>query len=360
MKKSRRNLNTSALSPEDREHVLKLDREATQKAQVKTYENMTDEENRLAEKINAIGEKLTPELKQDDNARFLALLGEAIMLAHKLFSGKTQMAVISDLLIRAAKNYKPEGGKLYNYLARNMHFLVWNRIMQENLQKCGLVMRRRKNAAEGKTEYVFIPIVSIDSSGEDDGNDAPPELPGNDPPIFVQVDKYSLHFQLIALMLSISRKMKPERAPGEKLKGIDYYQMFYTSGMTDFLLEGWEQDLKAMEAHERDLFESMRLKYLDYYMDGTFRQVRKLAGGKMKPRSELVLPKPKDTEAYLSERPVTVEDRVLYGYLGKVENASPSKSVLSNHKAAYAQLVKEETEADTTRRIRRRGVEQIT
>lgn len=93
-------------------------------------------------------------------------------------------------------------------------------------------------------------------------------------------------YECLSLMLDLPNKLQGKANNPEK---INYYRMFFTDGVTDYVRSSGGQ---VFFAHEADLFQAAKLPFLDFFLDRVCRTVPRLASSETRPYGQLVEGRP--------------------------------------------------------------------
>lgn len=135
---------------------------------------------------------------------------------------------------------------------------------------------------------------------------------------------------LLALAIKLRERLTATR--GERSR---YFPLFFTGGVTHLVQETGLRKLAPGE--ESEIFEAMRLPFLDFFTQKECRNLAALSTVWMKPYGALVEGRPMD------ETKLPLPDDVYMAYLEKIEEYPVSRAAISLQKKAYRELGKKLT-----------------
>lgn len=187
-------------------------------------------------------------------------------------------------------------------------------------------------AAGGESGQRRVRNLSLDTPLDEDGEGtlADQQAAPNADAGQAELEAEAAAQELIALILSL-----PERLHGQAKNParINYYRMFFTDGTVAALhtVGG-----RPYVAHERDLFASMKLPFLDFFMDRTCRRVSDLIEADLKPYGQMVEGRPMESPDQPLPNDVYME------YLNVQEGMDvKSPSTITNQRVAYRAFLRE-------------------
>ena len=189
-----------------------------------------------------------------------------------------------------------------------------------------LGLRRVKRDGETVTEGAF----SLDDTG---GKDADDDMTREvrDPRAEEALEELFLDeraYECLSLMLDLPNKLQGKANNPEK---INYYRMFFTDGVTDYVRSSGGQ---VFFAHEADLFQAAKLPFLDFFLDRVCRTVPRLASSETRPYGQLVEGRPDEPV----EQPLPQD--VYRSYLAREEGRRAGLSAISQQRTAYRAFLK--------------------
>lgn len=189
-----------------------------------------------------------------------------------------------------------------------------------------LGLRRVKRDGETVTEGAF----SLDDTG---GKDADDDMTREvrDPMAEEALEELFLDeraYECLSLMLDLPNKLQGKANNPEK---INYYRMFFTDGVTDYVRSSGGQ---VFFAHEADLFQAAKLPFLDFFLDRVCRTVPRLASSETRPYGQLVEGRPDEPV----EQPLPQD--VYRSYLAREEGRRAGLSAISQQRTAYRAFLK--------------------
>ena len=128
----------------------------------------------------------------------------------------------------------------------------------------------------------------------------------------------------------------PERLSGraKNPQRLNYFRMFFTDSIVDVLHQNLET--RPFIAHERDLFQAMKLGFLDFFMKHICRTVPEIECCAVKRYNELVDGRPDTAPGH------PLPNDVYMTYLNTVESyAIKSPGTISNQRAEYERFMRE-------------------
>lgn len=224
------------------------------------------------------------------------------------------------------KNYDPAKGNFKNYVLK----VLKNRREDQRHEDLG---SHRKNVVQedGTTKQEWIDNTSLDVSENEDATTWAEQLADQsiyDPEEMLVAQQTAL--QLITIILQLPQRLRGRANNPEK---INYYRLFFTDGVVSSV---YEAGADIYIAHERDLFEAMKLPFLDFFMAEICRSVHEIYKGQLKLYGAMV------EDAPMSEPKQPLPNDVYTTYLDKEENRQVKASALSNQRTAYVKFLKEQ------------------
>lgn len=113
----------------------------------------------------------------------------------------------------------------------------------------------------------------------------------------------------------------------------NYFRLFFTEGVVSAI--HCAETEASFTRHERDLFQAMKVEFLDFFMARQCRDVPAIRSSALKPYGSLVDNKPMDEEP-----PQPLPYDVYISYLDRVEGYRATPSSISPKKQAYKQFLK--------------------
>ena len=225
------------------------------------------------------------------------------------------------------KNYDPAKGNFKNYVLK----VLKNRREDQRHEDLG---SHRKNVVQedGTTKQEWIDNTSLDVYEDEDATTtwkerlSGPSIHTPDEMLIAQ----QTALQLITIILQLPQRLRGQANNPEK---INYYRLFFTDGVVSSV---YAVGGDIYIAHERDLFEAMKLPFLDFFMAEVCRSVHEIYEGKLKPYGAMVEGAP------MSEPKQPLPNDVYTTYLDKEENRQVKASALSNQRTAYLAFLKEQ------------------
>ena len=224
------------------------------------------------------------------------------------------------------KSYDPAKGNFKNYVSK----VLKKRCEDQRHEDAG---SHRKNVVQkdGTTKQEWIDNTSLDVSENEDATTWAEQLADqsiHDPEEMLVAQQTAL--QLITIILQLPQRLHGQANNPEK---INYYRLFFTDGVVSSV---YEAGADIYIAHERDLFEAMKLPFLDFFMAEICRSVHEIYKGQLKLYGAMVEGAP------MSEPKQPLPNDVYTTYLDKKENRQVKASALSNQRTAYVKFLKEQ------------------
>ena len=194
-----------------------------------------------------------------------------------------------------------------------------------------------KEMADGvetsKRKYIYDTSLNISPNEEDDrelqDTMVDEKLQDMDSAVIME----SRLWEMISVFLNLPKYLRGKANNPTK---INYYKMFYTDGISS-VMGGIRsrEEYDAYYQHERGLFESMKLPFLDYYMKDICSNVAEIINSGRKTHSELLGGNDQ------KELGFPLPAKVLIQYLSEKENTKVSDAAVSQQKDAYQTFMDE-------------------
>lgn len=186
------------------------------------------------------------------------LLEEFLGLSCNLLS-ESMMEGLGDFWEQDFQRFDPALSPFSKFLLSRLKLRVRDGVRED------LGLRRVKRDGETVTEGAF----SLDDTG---GKDADDDMTREvrDPRAEEALEELFLDeraYECLSLMLDLPNKLQGKANNPEK---INYYRMFFTDGVTDYVRSSGGQ---VFFAHEADLFQAAKLPFLDFFLDRVCRTV---------------------------------------------------------------------------------------
>lgn len=212
----------------------------------------------------------------------------------------------------AKARFDPSKGPLYEY-------------MKYRLERRMTDLWKKDNKGVSRRAPLDAPL------GADGGEGAWADIiPGD-----ADVDDRQLNFQeavmeLMLLMLRLKDNLKGQAGNSTR---INYFRLFFTDGMVNVIHTDSGPALFARR--ERDLFQVIKVSFLDFFMSRPCRDVAAIAYAGLKPYGQMV-----------EKRPMTppkqpLPNDVYTTYLKQVEHRSVTESAVSRQRATYLKFFRE-------------------
>lgn len=190
-----------------------------------------------------------------------------------------------------------------------------------------------RSGTDGETEYGYVRDGSLDEpvGNDEDGEELTKGSTIVDPGENTEEKTLlrSSAMEFFTLAMNFRQKLKREN-PNREL----CYQMSFTDGTVSVLKD--IGDVYGYVRHERDIFNAMRISFLDYFMAEECRTLRQVVRTGLKPYSELAENREDKTEP----PPQPMPNDVYYSYLKHHENWELSKSRVNDFLAQYYSFVR--------------------
>ena len=290
------------------------------------------------ENLNALGREYCS-LPPESSAQRKKLLEEIYEMAFKLFprgayykpkDGQTieETDAWAELFIKDMPKYDADKGPLTAFITSRLAFRAQNIYYKD----AGI---RRVKDEEGKRKYQCRPSIEEPIRPKDEKQDAlnlgdmvsfrdweesPIDAPARD-------SSFEASFlAIVQLALNFSEHLTGRANNSQRRT---YFRMFFTDDMV------WAvQDFNVGEDafhHEKDLFNAMKLPFLDYFMNSSCRSVEQLRTCPLKMHGEVVPGKPMEELS-----PHYLPSDVYKGYINANEDFEiRSDGAISNQREAY-------------------------
>lgn len=135
-------------------------------------------------------------------------------------------------------------------------------------------------------------------------------------------------FECLALILELPVRLNGKRNNPDT---INYYRLFFTDGVVNYIRSN---SGKLFFTHEQELFQAMRLPFLDYFLQQICRSVPDISKSHTKPYGELVEGRPMEP----TKQPLPND--VYSVYLSCVEDHQAGDSAISQQRTAYRNFLR--------------------
>ena len=247
------------------------------------------------------------------------LLEEFLGLSCNLLS-ESMMEGLGDFWEQDFQRFDPALSPFSKFLLSRLKLRVRDGVRED------LGLRRVKRDGETVTEGAF---SLDDTGGKDADDDVTREV--RDPRAEEALEELFLDeraYECLSLMLDLPNKLQGKANNPEK---INYYRMFFTDGVTDYVRSSGGQ---VFFAHEADLFQAAKLPFLDFFLDRVCRTVPRLASSETRPYGQLVEGRPDEPV----EQPLPQD--VYRSYLAREEGRRAGLSAISQQRTAYRAFLK--------------------
>lgn len=296
----------------------------------------------LREQLNRLGEEWFEAREQKDKNVCMTLETDIFLLADQIFERPTRSkkenevfehqysednpdlrAALGEFFIRDWRLFDPNRGALYDFMKVRLNFRA------TDIYHRDYAMRKRKRQdpqpGEPKTEYCKT-HESLDALRGDEKELTLGDKIADEHPLPAEYDvEYNERVaELIMLILLLPQELNKRENNPERLT---YFRMFFTDGIVDAIhkLGVTEGYIK----HERDLFEAIKVSFLDFFMRDICRTTNEIFHSKLKLHGEMV-------EGQLMEEPGhPLPQNVYQAYLKMNCKKTVGNSGISNQRNAY-------------------------
>ncbi len=283
-----------------------------------------EEKNRLIQELNRLGEQLGELDPKGNEAACLGLRDEIFITAAELFSRPEDLEALGDFCYTEWKSFDPRKGTLYNFFASR---LKWRKLdlAQEDFDGRP---ETTVDLVTGKEKSRFVPYSSLETPvGDEDGATRAELLPDTAPAPEEELALDDTALRILLLFLDLEGHLEG-RANNPVRR--NYFRMFFTNGIATLL---HEQDAPGvLRQRERDLFQAIKVPFLDYFMAAVCRTVDAIADSPVKPYGELVDGKGAE------EAPLPLPNDVYIAYLDRVEHYHATPAAVSQQRTLFSEL----------------------
>lgn len=255
----------------------------------------------LREQLNRLGKEWFEAREQKDKNVCMTLETDIFLLADQIFKRSTcgeeenevlehlyskdnpdLRAALGEFFIRDWQSFDPNKGALYDFMLARLNF----RAADIYHKDYAIRKRKRQNPqpGESKTEYCRI-YESLDALRGDEKELTLGSRIADERPLSAEYDvEYNERVaELIVLILLLPKKLNKRE---NNLERLTYFRMFFTDGIVDAIhkLGVTEGYIK----HERDLFEAMKVSFLDFFMRDICRTTDEIFHSQLKLHGEMV------------------------------------------------------------------------
>ena len=227
---------------------------------------------------------------------------------------------------RDLDKYDPEKGSFRAFVTSRL------KLRRKDLEYEDFGARRQTVEEDGERRQRRFGAVSLDApAGEDRSGtwgDLQQDAAAGD--LQADLDTEARAQELIALILTLPQRLT--RQAKNPLR-INYYRMFFTDSMVDALHTVGAEPYRA---RERDLFDAMKVPFLDFFMAGICRTAREILACDLKDYGRMVPGRPMEPPTQ------PLPNDVYMQYLNREEGmAIRSASTITNQRTAYYAFLKE-------------------
>lgn len=225
--------------------------------------------------------------------------------------------ILMDLIMEEMRRqFDPDKGTLSNFI----RFRLKNRIHDQIRSRARQQQREPDSFSldqEGADYHDLIPASADRVSGFNDEETTKAHL-----------------FELTAQIIHFKQRHTTKTGNNTRL---NYYRLFFTSNITSFI-----NAIAVPPAfqHERDLFEAMKLPFVDFCMVSSCRTIEELCNGQLK-RYGQVVDLPESNRDRDNPIPLPIPDKVGISYLFRVEEKQVTPTAYSQQKKHYRQEVRQ-------------------
>ena len=284
---------------------------------------MADTKKTKADKLDSLVLKWSALPKEGNEAQRARLKNEIFILTYELYKNNSQYSCDTfdkfwDVFYTALKKFDAEKGKFTHYLNTVLSMRKNDQYKKETVKKNTEVSWDDFNSSEqgddenssGEDRAMF-KVVPLDSTTEN----------------VVMEDSL---IELTALVLNFSER-HTGRANNEDRKR--WYRIFYTEDMT---MAFKSCSFSCIYKHERDVFSSMHLDYLDYYMGKVCRTISQLSRTPLKTFGEVIPNYNKEDKALQLPLPLPAGVSMAYFHVKDSARSNQLKFYREELKKLYA------------------------
>lgn len=307
--------------------------------------------NRFWEKVDAVGEKWAAALEaQDSVARQNCFLEAMDVIGNCLLSdGKLQdrdpqlwdnyVILTAELFTKRLKNFDPQKSRLSIFVNKQLGYMQENKIMAMDLD-IQQEHYRIVHAGEetGKFDDQGNPILAKKTTKrrafwESESMDAPMGEEADDAQTahdyygddrIASMDAFLVADDQLELLMQLVQVNTSKKTP------IAYMRLFFTDTAASYIRE-YDSAANTFR-RESEMFRTMELMFLDFFMADRCRSIRSLCAAPLKNYSELVPGRPE------TPCPLPLQNDVFQSYLEKCENYRASASAISQQRKKYRQM----------------------
>ncbi|MBR4544394.1 MAG: hypothetical protein IKO14_00215 [Oscillibacter sp.] len=299
------------------------------------------------EKLNRLGEAWCAVKSAGELERKLALEAEIFETADFLFghgkTGKIWECAIGDFYEKDWEKFDADQGSLYAFMLNRLEKRALSirnqesgvRRVKKSAQEIEREARETRTAREKVDKQKYVRPESFDTPmGDEDGltlSDVYEDSRSEYMPHEAVVSRSSVA-SMLAVLFHFQEHLHGHANNPDKR---NYYRMFYTDSMVDYI-HGNTLPPESI-AREREMFEAMKLEFLDFFMRNKCRTAAQIADSPLKAWGELVPGRPMEKEP---AQPLPND--VYLTYLNDREGKSlKSESAIANQRTAYKAFLRE-------------------
>ena len=299
------------------------------------------------EKLNRLGEAWCAVRSAGELQRKLTLEKEIFETAYSLFghgrTGELWECAVGDFYEKDWKKFDAAQGSLYAFMLERLEKRARSirnqesgvRRVKKSAQEIEREARETGEDPEMVKEKKSVRPESLDAPlGDEDGltlSDVYEDSRSEYAPHEAVVSRSSVA-SMLAVLFHFQEHLHGHANNPDKR---NYYRMFYTDSMVDYI----HGDVLPPEsiAREREMFEAMKLEFLDFFMRNKCRTAAQIADSPLKAWGELVPGRPMEKE---STQPLPND--VYLTYLNSREGKGlKSESTITNQRTAYRAFLRE-------------------
>lgn len=266
---------------------------------------------------------------EDDEAAINAVLYEMYRLAYELYPDKEEY--IGEFYIKRFNKYDPSRGNTFS------KYMFHQLVKIEDYKKKMAAGYSRKTVTDPETgkkkrEFQQTVLTRTDLYSNDNDQDIiENDVP--DPDGMQGFDDVGESIELFCVLLSYIVSL-PERLHGRANNPVKHnlFTMFYTESVAS-LMKKETNRLPLYRRHERDLFDAMKLSFLDYFMQDVCRTVYMLSIDPLKKEADLF------EGGRNREATIPLHRSIYITYLAKFENYSVSPPAITQQRNDFKERV---------------------
>lgn len=287
---------------------------------------MQKDKEKAKERLNQLGQEWYALRTGGNEAACQRVVNDVFLLAYELFSSDA----LAEFFLTDWEKFDPGQRSLYGYMKQRLP------LRERSMRREDLGLHRvTVEDEQGQKHKKWVGNGSLDVPvDEQEGGATRGELiadAGAEEPL-AEIEMNDSLVQLLDLI-----HLLPQRLSGRQNNParLNYFRMFFTDGISAAIQKENGTAIAVYQRHERELFEAMKLSFLDFYTVKTCREVKELSACPVKKHGEMVEGKAMEP---IKTRPLPGD--VYITYLQKKENYTARASALSMQRAAYTEFMK--------------------